>query len=174
MVFGDAVDGGFRPRRSQNYAGPAGGTRPSTYARRATTDRATSSSLLAGYRQPTSRNASPLSKYQRYGIENGQAITNAYLPSTAAPNLSLATWMNMQDSSAANTEVEAVPTEVSASNAKTLTNDQKLEIPIDVVFDQQSLENAMNSIIDEINARFQKANPSLVPRSTARPSKVAV
>jgi Protein kinase domain len=87
-----------------------------------------------------------LQKHQRYGVENGQSISNFYLPSTAAPNLTLASWMAIQQPMAAST------TSTTASNTpKPLTPEQMLDRPITIAFDQESLEVALQSISEEAN-----------------------
>ena len=89
-------------------------------------------------------------KRQRFAIENGQMVTNSYLPSIAAPNLLFATWMFGQNLEGSGASVAKTPP-TTTPPSKSMTVDEILARPVDVVFDQQSLETAMNSILDEIN-----------------------
>ncbi len=94
-----------------------------------------------------------MKQFQRFGIEQGHAITNVYLPSEASANLTLAAWMSIQQSTSPAT-VAATPTK--NPTAEPMSIDDALSKPIDLVFDQQSLETAMNSIAEEINNQLSQ------------------
>jgi hypothetical protein len=89
-----------------------------------------------------------LQKYQRFSVENGQVISNFYLPSTAAPNLIFASWMAVQKPMTGSVVVKNTNT---PANTKPLTYEEMLDRPITIAFDQESLEVALQSIAEEAN-----------------------
>jgi len=87
-------------------------------------------------------------RYQRFGIENGQAIWNFYLPAAASANMTIATWMAVQSPVAAvagSTSVAATET------AKKLAGDDLLAYPISINFEQEPLDSALALLTEEIN-----------------------
>jgi len=89
-----------------------------------------------------------LNKYGRFGIEDGQVVANAYLPSEAIGNLAVASWMTLKDSgSAQSTAVATKPSVKPASKSM----DEILEAKISIAFDQESLETALQSIATEVS-----------------------
>ena len=108
-----------------------------------------------------------LKQYQRFGLEQNQAITNAYLPSDALANLVLASWMSMQSTSgvAANAPTDKPKSDNSTpsmATGKALPVEEILARPIDLSFDQQALDTALNSISDEINNSLPAGTPRLI------------
>jgi serine/threonine protein kinase len=88
--------------------------------------------------------------YMRLGVENGQSILNFYLPPQAAPNLLTAAWMQRRPQLSVGREVNRSKPPAATAQAD-MSIDEILARPIQVAFDQQSLETAMQSIADEIN-----------------------
>ncbi len=89
-----------------------------------------------------------LGRYQRFGIENGQAIWNFYLPSSASANMSIATWMAVQTPVAAVANSTNAP---SIATVKKLSGDDLLAYPISINFEQEPLDSALALLTDEIN-----------------------
>ncbi len=100
-----------------------------------------------------SRMLQALTDNMRFGVEGGAAIANAYLPSEAAPNLLLASWLALQP--AATMGIDAA-TEVTATQEKAtpkpMTDDEFLGRKISVRFDQEAIEVALKLVGDEANA----------------------
>lgn len=103
-----------------------------------------------------------LFKYQRFGVENTHAVTNFYLPTTAAPNMALATWMALQSpTSAPVTNVAKAPT--NNAPAKTALNaDTILDFPVSINFDQEPLDSALNLVTQEVNSGLPAGTPPIV------------
>lgn len=95
----------------------------------------------------------------RLGVEGGQAIINGYLPSSAASNLLISTWIALQptatfasnDSLAANPEVAQAP----------LTIEQILDRKITVVVDQQGIEIVLQLIGEQANEKLPSGTKPL-------------
>ena len=97
-------------------------------------------------------------KLQRFGVEHGQGISNLYLPLDALPNLSLAALYAGKGSNGSTAmEVDATVN----SEAKSLSLEEVLALPIDLRFEQQSFENAVRSVLEEINAALPPKHPRL-------------
>ena len=84
--------------------------------------------------------------HARFGISDGQAVANLYLPAVAAPNVVVGTVLAANTTSGALNVAAASPAEDTA-----LTVDQLLDRQITVRFDQQSLEAALAEIMDALN-----------------------
>jgi serine/threonine protein kinase len=96
-----------------------------------------------------------LGENARFGVENGRAIANAYLPSRAAPNLLFAAWMAAQSNATERPAVAKSDSQLSgtdATKAGALTADEILARPITLSFDQEPIEVALQLIADEANA----------------------
>ncbi len=89
-----------------------------------------------------------LTRYQRFGIENGQAISNFYLPVAASANLTIATWMAIQIPAGA-TSVASTGSQPQVS--KKLTGDDLLAYPISINFEQEPLDSALALLAEEVN-----------------------
>ncbi len=100
-----------------------------------------------------------LAEQSRFGIENGAAVANAYLPSEAATNILLSTWIAAQEGA---TLASDAPMEVSAeSTGKPLTIDEYLARPIKLSFDQEPIESALRLVGEEANANLPGGSPQL-------------
>ena len=98
--------------------------------------------------------------YTRFGVENGQSILNFYLPPQAAPNLLTAAWMQRRPQLSIGQEVNrSKPLAAAAGSGMSI--DEILARPIQLAFDQQSLETAMQSIVDEINGALPEGTPPI-------------
>ena len=86
----------------------------------------------------------------RFGVSDGMAIANTYLPSQAVPQVTLATVL------ALNTPTGAIASSGSSKPSKALTVEDMLNRKMSVSFDQESLEFA----IDNIKLAFTKDLPS--------------
>jgi hypothetical protein len=89
-----------------------------------------------------------LVRYQRFGVENGQAISNFYLPSVASANMAIAAWMSLQmpaGSSAGATIATQSPAAVK------LTGDALLAHLVSINFEQEPLDSALALITEEVN-----------------------
>ncbi|MCH5377546.1 MAG: serine/threonine protein kinase, partial [Planctomycetes bacterium] len=78
----------------------------------------------------------------RFGISNGAVVANAYLPAEAFPQVTLATILAM------NTPLTADASTGAAQNQAPLTIDQMLDREMTVSFDQESLEFALEAIVN--------------------------
>lgn len=98
--------------------------------------------------------------YTRLGVENGQSILNFYLPPQAAPNLLTAAWMQRRPQLSVGQELSR--SKLPAATAKAgMSIDEILARPIQLSFDQLSLETAMQSIVDEINGSLPDGTPPI-------------
>ncbi|QDS89216.1 Protein kinase domain protein [Rosistilla ulvae] len=91
----------------------------------------------------------------RTGISDNQAVANFYLPSQAAPNVLLGSWLAM------NTPEGTVSMAAGPAAAKPWTIDEMLEKPIKVSFEQEPLHFAGSTVVDEINNIRPKGSPEL-------------
>lgn len=84
----------------------------------------------------------------RHGVEDGVAKANFYLPSTAAPNIVLASWLAAQDGAtqAVGTATTPIPTA-----GPPLTTEQYLDRPIRLSFAQEPIEVALSLVGEEAN-----------------------
>jgi serine/threonine protein kinase len=98
--------------------------------------------------------------YTRLGVENGQSILNFYLPPQAAPNLLTAAWMQRRPQMPVGQQVNRTSPPAATAMAG-MSIDEILALPIQLSFDQQSLETAMQSIVDEINAALPEGTPPI-------------
>jgi len=88
----------------------------------------------------------------RSGVENEQAIMNAYLPPTAAHNLLLGSELVVSSAPGRGVPAAAVPV---AAGPKTLAD--ALQIKTSFSFDSQSLEFAMRDLAEEIKSNLKGA-----------------
>jgi serine/threonine protein kinase len=89
-----------------------------------------------------------LNRYLRFGLEDGQLIANAYLPSDAVDNVVIGSWMAWKDpvASAGNIAITS-PSTTLVPAEKTI--EEILESNISIAFEQESLESALQSIASE-------------------------
>ncbi|MEQ1828836.1 MAG: hypothetical protein ABL921_22930 [Pirellula sp.] len=85
-----------------------------------------------------------LNKYTRFGLEDGQVVFNAYLPTEAGSNLAVASWMAMNEPIAMSSPAAMVAT----PNLKSM--EEILNSKISVAFEQESLEAALQLIASEV------------------------
>ena len=90
-----------------------------------------------------------LSKFGRFGIEDGQVIANVYLPSEAASNLLITSWMAMAAPAAGANTSNTSGTKPTVK-PPTQTIDAILESKISISFGQESLESALQLIALEV------------------------
>lgn len=100
-----------------------------------------------------------LAEQSRFGIERGAAVMNAYLPSEAANNILLSTWVASQDGATLASDMPVEST--TASAAKPLTLDEYLARPIKLSFDQEPIESALRLVGEEANANLPAGTPQL-------------
>ncbi len=91
-----------------------------------------------------------LVEHTRFGVEHGTAIMNLYLPSEAANNILLASWIALQPG--ANLVANASVTGGTApAQMAPLGIDEYLSRPIRLSFDQEPIETALQLVADEAN-----------------------
>lgn len=90
-----------------------------------------------------------LNKYGRFGIEDGQVVANLYLPSDAVSNLAVASWMAMKFPVGTN-NLSMQTTTKPAVKPQSKTIDEILDSKINVAFEQESLETALQLIAGEV------------------------
>ena len=101
-----------------------------------------------------------LAEQTRFGVEGGAAVANTYLPSEAAANILLSTWIASQDG--ATLASDALAETVTASpTTKPLTIDEYLSRKIKLSFDQEPIETALRLVGDEANANLPAGTPQL-------------
>ncbi len=91
-----------------------------------------------------------LNKYQRFGIENGQAVTNFYLPKSATANLLIASWMSLQSPMSSPTAVASTSSNQPATTS-VIKGEGALDFLVDIGFDQEPLDFALAAITEELN-----------------------
>ncbi len=90
----------------------------------------------------------------RFGVENGQAVMNGYLPIAAAPNLIYASWMAFQPGSTAAGASAVASATSDAPAASALTPEQILDRKITVAIDQTGIENVLQAIGEQANDKL--------------------
>jgi hypothetical protein len=83
-------------------------------------------------------------EYTRSGVDNGQAVLNAYLPASAAHNLVLGTELTLLETSGLST----APTPAAASSPRSAA--AALAAPVSLSFPRESLDRAMSTLSQEI------------------------
>ncbi|MDX1927780.1 MAG: hypothetical protein SFV81_14755 [Pirellulaceae bacterium] len=101
-----------------------------------------------------------LAEQSRFGVEGGAAIANAYLPSEAAANILLSTWIASQDGATLASDAPA-ETVAAAPTAKPLSIEEYLARTIKLSFDQEPIETALRLVGDEANANLPAGTPQL-------------
>ncbi len=109
-----------------------------------------------GLRYPQMMRA--LIRYARFGLEDGQVVANAYLPTDALNNIVIASWMALQ-----NFSTEAGPTVTvtrpPATKPPAKSMDEILESKITIGFEQESLEAALQLISGELSDSVLAGSP---------------
>ncbi len=91
----------------------------------------------------------------RFGVEEGQVVANAYLPSESLGNLVVGTWMSLQGATSNGSTSGPKPEAVSKSTEELLSS------PISISFDQESLEMGLAAIASEFNGSVLNGEPPL-------------
>jgi serine/threonine protein kinase len=90
-----------------------------------------------------------LNRYGRFGLEDGQVVTNAYLPTDAMNNIAIASWMALQNPVANTGSAVASPIKPATKPPKK-SIDEILESKVTIGFEQESLEAALQLIAGEV------------------------
>jgi serine/threonine protein kinase len=100
-----------------------------------------------------------VTEYARFGIEDGVAIMNAYLPTEAAPNVLVSSWIALQPGATLTGDggTAAMPT----TAVDSLTIEEYLGRKIRLSFDQEPIEVALRMIGEEANADLPPGTPAL-------------
>ncbi len=99
-----------------------------------------------------------VAKNSRFGIEDGQIVANVYLPSDSLPNLVVGSWMSLQNPM---TSVASTLPSNPSTTAAMKTVDQMLDSPMNIAFEQESLEMGLAAIATEFNDSVLKSQSSL-------------
>jgi hypothetical protein len=107
-----------------------------------------------------------LHRQQRFGLEDGQAISNWYLPSTAAVNVWFASYMRIRvDWSARPPDVDSVqkvaPTTPDNASVGTDTPQVWLQQKVSLVFDQEAFEPALGQLFDSVADNARAGSPGI-------------
>ncbi len=90
-----------------------------------------------------------LNRFGRFGLEDGQVVANAYLPSDAVNSLAIANWMTfLNPTDGPVSSVTTVPVPTSKPSIKSM--DEILESKISIGFEQESLEAALQLVSSEV------------------------
>lgn len=100
-----------------------------------------------------------MNEFSRISVENGVAITNGYLPSDAAQNVLLSSWIALQDG--ATLIGQTAPADDPRQQERALTIEQYLARPIRVSFEQEPIEVALQIIAEEANDQLPAGTPQL-------------
>ncbi|MCY2985220.1 MAG: hypothetical protein NTY15_16465 [Planctomycetota bacterium] len=90
-----------------------------------------------------------LNRYGRFGLEDGQVVTNVYLPTDAMNNIAIASWMALQPP-VANAGSTIASSTKPATKPATKSIEEILESKITIGFEQESLEAALQLIAGEV------------------------
>lgn len=101
-----------------------------------------------------------LAEQSRFGVEAGAAVANAYLPSEAATNILLSTWIASQEGATLAGDAPA-ETVTATPAAKPLTIEEYLSRKIKLSFDQEPIETALRLVGEEANANLPPGTPQL-------------
>jgi len=100
-----------------------------------------------GLRYPQMMRA--LNRFGRFGLEDGQVVLNSYLPTDAISNVAISSWMALQTTSfESSAAVVSAPKPTNKPQSKSI--DEILESKINIGFDQESLEAALQLISTEV------------------------
>jgi hypothetical protein len=99
-----------------------------------------------------------VAKNSRFGIEDGQIVVNVYLPSDSLSNLVVGSWMSLQNPM---TNIASTLPSNPSTTVTTKTVDQMLDSPMNIAFEQESLEMGLAAIATEFNDSVLKSQSSL-------------
>lgn len=102
----------------------------------------------------------------RSGVVDGNAVVNLYLPAEAAPNVLLGSWLalnarppNSPSHTAAEDDANLASQHSQSSGPQSV--DQLLDRSLSIRFDQESLESAVETILEQFNASLPDGSPQL-------------
>lgn len=93
-------------------------------------------------------------QYARFGVSGETAIANIYLPSEAAANLTLASFLAINTPRGTIASLTPGMTAGGTSGGKPLPLTEQLELELSVSFDQESLEFAGQAVMDELKGQL--------------------
>ncbi len=96
-----------------------------------------------------------LIRFGRLGLEDGQVVANAYLPSDAVNSVAIANWMALQNPTEG--PVATIPVPTNKTPAKSI--EEILESKISIGFEQESLEAALQLISNEVAETATAGSP---------------
>lgn len=88
-----------------------------------------------------------LVRSSRFGLEEGQIISNVYLPPESLENLTVGVWMSLQEGGEVQTATVAQP----KPPAMPSSAEDLMERPMSISFEQESLEMGLAAIATEFN-----------------------
>lgn len=97
-------------------------------------------------------------EYSRFGLEDGVAIANGYLPTDAAGNLLIASWVAAQDASTLAGNMTTATSSNTTPTAPTMSPEELLNKPIRLIFDQEPIERALALVGEEANTGVPAAS----------------
>ncbi len=97
-------------------------------------------------------------EYSRFGLEDGVAIANGYLPTDAAGNLLIASWVAAQDASTLAGNMTAATSGNTTPATPTMSPEDLLNKPIRLIFDQEPIERALALVGEEANTGVPAAS----------------
>ncbi len=92
------------------------------------------------------------SKQTRTGVEYGQAVINGYLPSSAAANILLASWLAVREDGGPSSASSTTAGTTAPTATEPMDMETYLARPITLRFDQEAIEVALQMIADEANS----------------------
>ncbi len=96
-----------------------------------------------------------LIRFGRLGLEDGQIVANAYLPSDAVNSVAIANWMALENPTEGPVATVPVPT----NRPPTKSMEEILESKISIGFEQESLEAALQLISSEVAETAAAGSP---------------
>ena len=97
-------------------------------------------------------------EYARFGLEDGVAIANGYLPTDAAGNLLITSWVAAQDASTLAGNMTAATSGNTTPATPTMSPEDLLNKPIRLIFDQEPIERALALVGEEANTGVPAAS----------------
>lgn len=98
--------------------------------------------------------------YTRFGVEHGTALMNTYLPTEGGANLTLTSWIALQDYATQSSPVAIASSPAEDDSAPVPMELEPVDIeaylsqPIRLSFDQEPIEVALQMVADEANAKL--------------------
>jgi serine/threonine protein kinase len=98
-------------------------------------------------------------QYTRFGVEDGIALTNGYLPTEASTNLLAAAWISMQAGALQPSADSGSSPQVPVDSSKAMDVEEFLNRPIRFSFEQEPIEKALALIGEEANDGLPQGQP---------------